>query len=106
MAANAAASSVRSAATCHWIGISSSSDNWRAKQSGRGRVNAVTLTEFEQGGPAMVVGTGYESLLGTGYHPPADVGRGVVARAEFLLKPQHRLPHNLIGHNCEIESIL
>jgi Lecithin retinol acyltransferase len=68
----------------------------------RTAVNAVTLTEFEQGRTAMVVRSGYESLLGTGYHPPADAGWRVVARAEFLLKLQHRLPYNLIGHNCEI----
>src|ERR1700722_6482471 len=64
--------------------------------------SAVTLAEFVQGGIATVERHGYESMLGTGYHPPADEGWKIVARAEFLLKLQHRLPYNLIGHNCEI----
>jgi hypothetical protein len=41
-------------------------------------------------------------MLDTGYHPPTDEGWKVVARAEFLLKLKHRLPYNLIGHNCEV----
>jgi Lecithin retinol acyltransferase len=68
----------------------------------RTAVSAVTLAEFAQGGTATVERHGYESILDTGYHPPADEGWKVVARAEFLLKLQHRLPYNLIGHNCEI----
>jgi lecithin:retinol acyltransferase len=68
----------------------------------RTAVSAVTLAEFVQGGTATVERHGYESMLDTGYHPPADEGWKVVARAEFLLKLQHRLPYNLIGHNCEI----
>jgi Lecithin retinol acyltransferase len=68
----------------------------------RTAVNAVALPEFEDRGRAEVEPSGYESLLGTGYHPAADPGWKVVARAEFLLKLQHRLPYNLIGHNCEI----
>ena len=67
----------------------------------RTAVSAVTLAEFVQGGAATVERHGYESMLDTGYHPPADEGWKVVARAEFLLKLQHRLPYNLIGHNCE-----
>ena len=35
-------------------------------------VGAVSLDEFEQGGTAQRVRHGYESWLGTGYHPPAD----------------------------------
>jgi hypothetical protein len=68
----------------------------------RTAVNAVTLAEFEQGGAATVVRHGYESWFGTGHHPEVDEGWKVVARSEFLLKLQHRLPYNLIGHNCEI----
>jgi hypothetical protein len=68
----------------------------------RTAVNAVALTEFEDGGRAKVEPNGYESLLDTGYHPAADPGWKVVARAEFMLKLQHRLPYNFIGHNCEI----
>ena len=68
----------------------------------RTAVSAVTLAEFVQGGTATVERHDYESMLGTGYRPPADEGWKVVARAEFLLKLQHRLPYNLIGHNCEI----
>jgi hypothetical protein len=68
----------------------------------RTAVNAVILSEFEDGGRAEVEPSGYESLLDTGYHPAADPGWKVVARAEFLLMLQHRLPYNLIGHNCEI----
>jgi hypothetical protein len=68
----------------------------------RTAVSAVTLAEFVQGGIATVEPHGYESMLGTGYHPPADEGWKIVARAEFLLELQHRLPYNLIGHNCEI----
>jgi hypothetical protein len=68
----------------------------------RTAVNAVTLPEFEDGARAEVEPSGYESLLDTGYHPAADPGWKVVARAEFMLKLQHRLPYNLIGHNCEI----
>jgi hypothetical protein len=68
----------------------------------RTAVSAVTLAEFVQGGIATVERHGYESVLDTGYHPPADEGWKVVARAEFLLELQRRLPYNLIGHNCEI----
>jgi hypothetical protein len=62
----------------------------------------ITLPEFEDRGRAEVEPNGYESLLDTGYHPATDPGWKVVARAEFLLKLQHRLPYNPIGHNCEI----
>jgi Lecithin retinol acyltransferase len=79
------------------IAASRTSSRWS-----RTAVSAVTLAEFVQGGTATVERHGYESMLDTGYHPPADEGWKVVARAEFLLKLQHRLPYNLIGHNCEI----
>jgi hypothetical protein len=65
-------------------------------------IDAVTLRDFEQRGTAGVVRHGYESWLGGGYHPAADEPWKIVARAEFLLKLQPRLPYNLIGHNCEI----
>lgn len=65
-------------------------------------VNAVTLAEFENGGTASVVPAGYDSLLDTGYHPAPEAAWKVIARAEYMLKLQHRLPYNLIGHNCEI----
>ena len=68
----------------------------------RTAVSAATLAEFVQGCTATLERHGYESMLDTGYHPPADEGWKAVARAEFLLKLQHRLPYNLIGHNCEI----
>lgn len=64
-------------------------------------MDAVSLQDFERGRTARVVRHGYSSLS-TGWHPPADVPWKVVARAEFLLKLQPRLPYNLIGHNCEI----
>jgi hypothetical protein len=67
----------------------------------RTAVSAVTLEEFENGGTASVVRHGYESPF-TGHYPAAAEGWKVVARAEFLLKLQPRLPYNLIGHNCEI----
>jgi len=67
----------------------------------RTAVNAVSLAEFEDGGTATVVHHGYESLLDTGYHPPADEPWKIVERAEFMLKLQPRLQYNLIGHNCE-----
>jgi hypothetical protein len=62
---------------------------------------AVSLAEFENGGTAEVVRHGYESRF-TGHHPPTDEGWKAVARAEFLLKLQPRLPYNVVGHNCEI----
>jgi Lecithin retinol acyltransferase len=62
---------------------------------------AVSLAEFENGGTAEVVRYGYESWF-TGHHPPTDEGWKAVARAEFLLKLQPRLPYNVVGHNCEI----
>jgi hypothetical protein len=61
-------------------------------------IDAVTLADFEQGGPAKVVRHGYESWF-TGHHPATDEGWKIVARAEFLLKLQPRLKYNLIGHN-------
>lgn len=64
-------------------------------------MDAVSLAEFEDGGTAEVVRHGYESWF-TGHHPSADEGWKAVARAEFLLKLQPRLPYNLVGHNCEI----
>ena len=67
----------------------------------RTSVNAVSLEEFERGGAAQRVRHGYESLFGTGYHPPADEPWKVIDRAEFMLKLQPKLPYNLIGHNCE-----
>jgi hypothetical protein len=42
-------------------------------------VDAVPLADFEGGRTASVVRSGYESLLGTGYHPPADEPWKVVA---------------------------
>jgi hypothetical protein len=62
---------------------------------------AVSLADFERGGTAMIVRHGYDSWL-TGWHPPADAPWRIVARAEFLLSIQPRLPYNVIGHNCEI----
>ncbi|HEX9032739.1 MAG TPA: lecithin retinol acyltransferase family protein [Streptosporangiaceae bacterium] len=64
-------------------------------------IDAVPLKDFEQGGTAKVVRHGYESWF-TGHHPAADEGWKAVARAEFLLKLQPKLPYHLIGHNCEI----
>jgi hypothetical protein len=49
----------------------------------RTAVSVVTLAEFVQGGIATVERHGYESVLDTGYHPPADEGWKAVARAEF-----------------------
>jgi hypothetical protein len=37
----------------------------------------------------------------SGYLFEADEPWKIVARAEFMLKLQPRLPYNLIGHNCE-----
>ena len=64
-------------------------------------MDAVSLAEFEDGATAEVVRHGYESWF-TGHHPAADEGWKAIARAEFLLKLQPRLPYNLVGHNCEI----
>jgi Lecithin retinol acyltransferase len=63
-------------------------------------VGEVPLKDFENGGTAKVVRHGYESWF-SGYHPEFDERWKVVARAEWLLKRQPRLPYNLIGHNCE-----
>ena len=64
-------------------------------------IDAVTLRDFEQRSTAEVVRHGYESWF-TGHHPAADEPWKIIARAEFLLKLQPKLPYNLIGHNCEI----
>ena len=64
-------------------------------------VDAVPLKEFENGCTAKTVRHACESWFGTGYHPEADQPWRIVARAEWLLKRQPRLPYNLIGHNCE-----
>lgn len=63
-------------------------------------VTAIPLGDFEQGGTAAVVRHGYESWF-TGHHPAADEPWKIIARAEYMLKLQPRLPYNLIGHNCE-----
>ena len=64
-------------------------------------IDAVTLRDFEQRGTAEVARHGYESWF-TGHHPAADEPWKIIARTEFLLKLQPKLPYNLIGHNCEI----
>ena len=64
-------------------------------------IDAVSLRDFEQSGTAETVRHGYESWF-TGHHPAADEPWKIIARADFLLKRQPRLPYNLIGHNCEI----
>lgn len=64
-------------------------------------IDAVALRDFEQRGTAEVARHGYESWF-TGHHPAADEPWKIIARAEFLLKVQPKLPYNLIGHNCEI----
>jgi Lecithin retinol acyltransferase len=64
-------------------------------------VDAVSLAQFEDGGTVGVVQKGKDSWF-TGHHPAADEPWRIVARAEFLLKLQPKLPYNLIGHNCEI----
>jgi len=63
-------------------------------------ITAVPLGDFEQSRTAVVVRHGYESWF-TGQHPAADEPWKIIARAEFMLKLQPRLPYNLIGHNCE-----
>jgi hypothetical protein len=68
---------------------------------GDAAIDAVTLRDFEQRSTAEVVRHGYESWF-TGHHPAADEPWKIIARAEFLLKLQPKLPYNLIGHNCEI----
>lgn len=68
--------------------------------TGDSRIEAVKLTDFEQNGPAQVVKHG--RVVGiSGYLFEADEPWKIVARAEFLLKLQPKLPYNLIGHNCE-----
>jgi hypothetical protein len=67
----------------------------------RGVINAVSLKDFEERGPATVVRHGFYSPF-TAWHPPADEPWKVIARAEFLLRLQPKLPYNLIGHNCEV----
>jgi len=66
----------------------------------RAAITAVPLKEFELDGTAAVVQHGRHTSL-TGYLPAADEPWKIIARAEFLLALQPRLPYNLIGHNCE-----
>ncbi len=64
------------------------------------KIEAVPLKDFEHDGIAEVVQHGRRTLL-SGYLFEADEPWKIVARAEFLLKLQPRLPYNLVGHNCE-----
>jgi Lecithin retinol acyltransferase len=66
----------------------------------RAKIEAVSLEQFERGGAAEVVEHGRRRRI-TGYLFEADEPWKAVARAEFLLKLQPKLPYNLIGHNCE-----
>ena len=63
-------------------------------------IDAVPLSDFENGGTARVVRHGTPRWI-TGYDPPADEAWKTIERAEFLLKLQPLLPYHLIGHNCE-----
>lgn len=64
------------------------------------KIEAVMLSNFERHAPAEVVRHGRAFAL-SGYLFEADEPWKIVARAEFLLELQPRLPYNLIGHNCE-----
>jgi hypothetical protein len=71
------------------------------RNKGGTAINAVSLSDFENGVTAKVVRHGYEGWF-TGDHPAADEPWKVIERAELLLKLQPKLKYNLIGHNCEI----
>lgn len=68
--------------------------------TGDSQIEAVELRDFERSGPTEVVRHGRLTGI-SGYLFEADEPWKVVARAEFLLKLQPKLPYHLIGHNCE-----
>ena len=68
--------------------------------TGGSQIEAVELRDFQRSGPTEVVRHG--RVVGiSGYLFEADEPWKIIARAEFLLKLQPKLPYNLVGHNCE-----